>query len=349
MKLSILIPMYNAQQYIENCLNSLVSQDLSKSQYEIIVMDDGSTDNFPVIVKEYSNRYENIKLLCERNEGAYKTRNKLLKLAKGKYIYNIDADDYITHNSLGTILELAENTNVDMFSFKTRETSDLNIIETPTNLLRQEVILSDGYDFLKKHRDLRHEVWWYFVRRDLIESLDLKFSNNQYNADVLFTLELLVNAKQVAYFPVSIHRYVINDMSIMRKDTQEAKLKRIENIMSMVVDKSNFILNLNQSNSNNETELINNLKYRRDLFTFFTMIKMVQANFSVKKIKKEIQRLQNVEAYSISNFKDEKYDALKYKVLNFILNNKRILYSIVSFRNAFFNLTSLMINKKPIS
>jgi len=87
MKLSILIPMYNAQDYIGNCIDSLLHQNLSEDDYEIIVMDDGSSDNSVGIIEAYIKQHKNIRLYKESNSGAYSTRNKLLKLAKGNYIF----------------------------------------------------------------------------------------------------------------------------------------------------------------------------------------------------------------------------------------------------------------------
>jgi len=89
MKLSILIPVYNAERFIERCLNSLIIQDLDKNEYEIIIINDGSTDNSLEIVENYSKEHANVVFYSHENQGVVATRNKLLKHAKGTYIYFI--------------------------------------------------------------------------------------------------------------------------------------------------------------------------------------------------------------------------------------------------------------------
>ena len=114
MKLSILIPVYNAERFIERCLNSLIIQDLDKNEYEIIIINDGSTDNSLEIVENYSKEHANVVFYSHENQGVVATRNKLLKHAKGTYIYFLDADDYLAHNSFGVILEFALKNDIDI-------------------------------------------------------------------------------------------------------------------------------------------------------------------------------------------------------------------------------------------
>ena len=95
MNLSILIPMCNAERYIEKCLESLMFQSIAKDDYEVIVFDDGSSDSSLKVVKNFSKKYTNILIYTHANRGVVFTRNKLLKLAKGTYIYFVDADDFL--------------------------------------------------------------------------------------------------------------------------------------------------------------------------------------------------------------------------------------------------------------
>ena len=95
MKLSIIVPMYNAERYIDTCLNTLVKQDILDSEYEIIIINDGSTDNSVNIVKKYIQKHENINLISVKNGGQSRARNIGIENSKGKYLYFVDADDYI--------------------------------------------------------------------------------------------------------------------------------------------------------------------------------------------------------------------------------------------------------------
>ena len=94
-KFSIIIPNYNEEKYIKRCLESIFNQTINKSNYEVIVIDDGSTDNSIEIIKQY-----NVKLLNSNRLGAGGVRNKWINIAKGKYIILLDGDDYLYKNDV---------------------------------------------------------------------------------------------------------------------------------------------------------------------------------------------------------------------------------------------------------
>ncbi len=105
MFLSIIIPVYNGEQYISACLDSCLEQDIS--DYEIICINDGSVDNSLCILKEYSAKHPNIVLIDKENEGVSAARNDGLDASRGMYIMFVDADDLIQHNTLGLIKDTA--------------------------------------------------------------------------------------------------------------------------------------------------------------------------------------------------------------------------------------------------
>lgn len=103
-QLSIIIPMYNVEPYVERCLRSLEDQDIAKEDYEIICINDGSPDKCNVIVEGLQDEYRNIILINQSNQGVSRARNKGLDIASGKYIMFIDPDDYVLNNSIGTLI-----------------------------------------------------------------------------------------------------------------------------------------------------------------------------------------------------------------------------------------------------
>jgi glycosyltransferase involved in cell wall biosynthesis len=107
-KLSIVIPLYNMERFIEHCLDSLFKQDLPDSDFEIMVINDGSTDRSREIIERLQNDHTNLILISQENKGVSVARNKGISGAKGKYILFIDADDYLKHGSLRRIMQLAE-------------------------------------------------------------------------------------------------------------------------------------------------------------------------------------------------------------------------------------------------
>lgn len=114
-KISVIIPVYNVEKYLHECLNSVINQTLR--EIEIICINDGSTDNSLQILKEYMQKDPRIKLIDQHNQGLSCSRNNALKIAIGEYIVFIDSDDYIASNSLQTIYTQMCNYDLDMLSF----------------------------------------------------------------------------------------------------------------------------------------------------------------------------------------------------------------------------------------
>ncbi len=347
MKLSILIPMYNASAYIGNCLDSLLMQNLPQDDYEIIVMDDGSNDNSVAIVKGYQKINKNILLHQEPNSGAYSTRNKLLKLATGTYVYNLDADDYIVHNCLCDLLQFSEDKSIDIIGFKTKETKVLNLKEIEEPINNKDFEISSGPSFIEKHRKLRHEIWWYFIRRDFLLNNHMAFSKNEYNADVVFTLKALLRANKIAYLPISIHRYVQTQNSLMRSKDFEIISNRLKYMQMMIINKSKLINEVNKSEKFDAIVLIDNLTHRRDVFVFFNILNMIRNPFHHSHIKKKIEAYKQVEAYPIKNFIGKEYHSFLYRFLLYVVNKEELLFPIIKLKNLFFK-TNRSSNKTVI-
>ena len=125
MLFSIIIPVYNADKYIEKCIESIISQDRNK--FEIIVVDDGSTDNTGIICDKYSNKYSNIKVFHTENKGVSRARNLGLSEAIGDYILFVDADDWVTSDYIDVISKEIEG--VDLLFFSNNRVIDEKIIK----------------------------------------------------------------------------------------------------------------------------------------------------------------------------------------------------------------------------
>ena len=108
MKVSIIIPAYNTERYIKRCLNSTIKQTLDNSQYEIIVINDSSKDKTLGVIKKFLNKFNNFLIINNnKTQGPGISRNKGLRLSRGKYIFFLDSDDYIDQNAIKILYERA--------------------------------------------------------------------------------------------------------------------------------------------------------------------------------------------------------------------------------------------------
>mgnify|MGYP001006884620 CR=1 FL=1 len=104
--ISLIAPAYNVEKYIEACVHSCENQDLPRDSYEIIIVNDGSTDSTYSTIERLSGVYENIRIVTQKNQGLSVARNNGFKLARGKYVWFIDSDDCISSNCLGKCKEM---------------------------------------------------------------------------------------------------------------------------------------------------------------------------------------------------------------------------------------------------
>jgi glycosyltransferase involved in cell wall biosynthesis len=113
-RLSIIVPVYNVEPYLERCLRSLEDQDIPRDDYEIICINDGSTDNSREVIITIQSEFENIILIDQQNQGVSAARNKGMNISRGEYLMMVDPDDYLKSNALGERLDILTKINPDV-------------------------------------------------------------------------------------------------------------------------------------------------------------------------------------------------------------------------------------------
>jgi len=121
--------MYNSEKYIDQCLNSILNQNIPTKDYEILLFDDGSTDKSYAIAKKFTDDYSNLNIYQQKNQGVSIARNNGLQYAKGKYIYFVDSDDYIASGTLNQLVRYACTNNLDILEFANIRTKSRNFWE----------------------------------------------------------------------------------------------------------------------------------------------------------------------------------------------------------------------------
>ena len=189
---SIIVPVYNAENYLERCLDSLVSQSLQ--DIEIVCVNDGSTDNSFNILNSYAAKYPCLNVFHQENKGPGAARNTALENARGKYIVFCDADDSFEPDICQECSSLMEKTNVDIIIF------NVNIIEVDRiETIRRKsfgrgehipIVLPESEGMLNQSDFYRAAVnasiWGYFYTSELIKRFNIRFTNHRAGQDVLF-------------------------------------------------------------------------------------------------------------------------------------------------------------------
>lgn len=184
--LSIIIPVYNSKNYLKECLDSVVSNNLN--QVEILVINDGSDDGSAKIIKEYSNRYPQIIYYNRENRGVSSSRNFGLRKSKGEWIWFIDSDDIILTQTFKEICQLLVSTNLDVFLFQYREFED-----KVNYKIRKKVYLNNAKEKISRYDAMKSLInsnyatfpWNKIFKRTL-------FSNIEFPEDRNFTEDMAV-------------------------------------------------------------------------------------------------------------------------------------------------------------
>jgi glycosyltransferase involved in cell wall biosynthesis len=145
MQLSIIIPVYNVEAYVAKCLDSVFSQGMDSSLYEVIIINDGSPDNSKAIIESYLPKHSNLIFIDQENQGVSVARNKGLEIAKGNYIAFIDPDDTIEPNSLLPILNKAFELNIDLLYLDLKSYNEVGELLYVYEKVGEDDIVSDGF------------------------------------------------------------------------------------------------------------------------------------------------------------------------------------------------------------
>lgn len=215
--------MYNVESYIGRCLDSIFNQGMSENDYEIILINDGSTDGSLGIAQKYAYTHSQIHLIEQENRGQAAARNRGLALAKGKYVFFVDSDDILIPSSLMKIQEVIQdcnrlNENVDLITFRHIEgdysESNFNGIIS-SNEKAKNTKLHSGYQYIEEY-GYQNAPWWYIVRKDFLIRHDIKFEEGKFIEDAPFTTKVLVSANNIIKTDYIVYYYFYNAEGTMR-------------------------------------------------------------------------------------------------------------------------------------
>lgn len=203
--ISIIVPSYNAEKYIDKCIKALINQ--TKKELEFIIINDGSTDSTEDIIKSYNDK--RIKYFKNKNQGISKTRNFGIDKAKGKYIMFVDSDDYIEIDACKKLYDRIESTNSDVV------VSDFYIVKGDEK--EKFSINSFNDTSLKDTPKLLNIVntapWNKIYKRDLIIKNNIRFPENLKYEDAPFVLECLDKAGKISKLNLYTYDYIIHNNS----------------------------------------------------------------------------------------------------------------------------------------
>lgn len=262
--ISIIIPVYNAEKYLKRCIDSILSQSFKK--YEIILVNDGSTDNSLHICSSYAILYNNVLLVSQRNSGVSSARNKGLSHAMGEYVMFVDSDDYMLPGMCEMMVNKLESSNADCVICGTTET--WGGLWAPAEDVDYGDLPAFKKDFVKHLKtELLSPPWNKIYKRALItKNFDTSVS---FGEDLMFNLDYFNNCNKISFVTEApFYHEKANENSLVNR-VYLSRLSEIETVHSAVL---NFYDGM-------EPEV--NQKYIRDLLVYFRAI-VQNENYSTR-------------------------------------------------------------------
>lgn len=252
---SVIIPVYNVEKYLNHCLDSVIIQ--TYHDYEIICINDGSTDNCPVILNEYAEENDKIRIINQENKGLSAARNRGIKEAKGDYLFFLDSDDWIETNTLEVLEKQLVNNDYDVLCFKGKIYNEAEKIYIYDEDLDEEVL--GGWDYYNKYAlKLRNfhfvsSVLRLYKRQFLLEN-KLFFKEGIFHEDNLFTPIVCYNAKSIKIINQTLYAYRIRGGSI----TQKMDFKKLIDKITIANTLSSFFIPLSVIKKENIYKILAN-------------------------------------------------------------------------------------------
>lgn len=311
-KISFIVPVYNTGSYIEKCLDSIIEQTI-KEEIEIIIVNDGSTDNSEEIIKEYiikSDKQDIIKYYSKENTGIAQTRNYGLEKATGEYILFVDSDDYIEKDTIEKLKTYLDK-KIDMIKFKLQRVNKLgNVIEKVEGPDLEVMTGEEAFSKLYSKDILLDSPCLYLMKKELFTKNNFEFQR-RYHEDFGLIPLLILSAKTFVSTPYYLYFYVQVENSITRNEDYKKTLEKMEDViahydnMIKVIEKMELgkrakedikifytnaiILKLYEVHTKEQNEYIKEIKKRK-------MYKNIKAR-NLKQLLKKVILMINVKLY----------------------------------------------------
>ncbi|MFS0674969.1 glycosyltransferase family 2 protein [Ornithinibacillus sp. 179-J 7C1 HS] len=289
---SVIIPVYNVEHYIKECLDSVLKQ--TYNNIEVILIDDGSKDGSTEVLKEYAETNEIFKLYVQENAGQSASRNKGIELAKGKYVYFLDADDFILPETISNLVTRAETHELDIVLFAAEPfTEDENV-----KIFKWQYDLSKYYHSSKVYQKNEHlellqkgfnvSPCLYLIKKDVLINHNLRFKPGIQHEDELFSLKLYLNVNKAMYDPYFYYKRRYRSDSVMTTHQNKNMQRSFDSYWVVIKEMEKLLLNY--------TKPLERTLIKRRIGKLYSILAKSDLDASYKKVKlKEINELNHLE------------------------------------------------------
>lgn len=321
--LSIIIPAYNASIFLRETVDSIIKEIGDSKQVELIIVNDGSTDNTEQIIEQIEIENNNVIInhYSKKNGGLSDARNFGISKALGKYIWCFDSDDIIEKGSILKITTKLEEYDIDLLSFEMREKYyDSGKIEITNKENKPTGIILNGLEYLSNY-DIDYSACTFIVRKNILLNNNIFFLKGVLSEDYEFPLRIYKYCAKVTHLNEVFYNYIIREGSLSRRNTQEYYLFHHESMIKILQNLYNFI------------EQINDKDYTKALEKHITRIKLIaigtllKSNIPIKKKKEYFFKFKELYMFDLKSINSVR-KTFKQKIIVFLVMIQ-IYYSVM--------------------
>ena len=315
MLLSVIIPIYNAGRVLRRTIDSVLNQGLKDAEWELILVDDGSTDESLLICQEYCHRFPNlVKVITQKNSGVSAARNSGMSIARGQYLYFMDADDYLMPGGFRYLIDIFLQEDYDILAFYTETIPDFDENHLPQGNIKGNVVYEGyGIDYLRIN-------WQTFAvnqlfKRDFIQKNNITFEKMNYSEDLYFNLQVWTKNPKVKVVSSKIYRYIIYS-----GDHQATKNRDNEHLRRCINSHMKLFSYISELNTcfKEEHNSINMERLFQSVMRSF-MSRVLSSNLSTSEFKRIISKLSELGLIPMKNIKSKSTRIISLMIKNYYL------------------------------
>lgn len=244
-KYSFIVPVYNTEKYLKKCLDSLVNQ--TYKNFEIIVVNDGSTDKSSNIISKYQKKYKNIIVIDKENEGLSMARNRGVQKSSGKYIIFVDSDDYVSNKLLEEVDKKIDDSDILRFQIATEDEEYTKINEYHEESF-ESMCGYDAFKYLSSYHFVE-PAWCYVIRKNYYIENKFSFKKGVYHEDFGLIPYVIYKARKVKSIDFIGYYYIQRNGSIMNNNDYKKTVKKAFDMLEQYKTMRLFAKNINRKNN----------------------------------------------------------------------------------------------------
>ena len=326
--LTYIVPVYNTEHYLTKCLSSIVAQGLGDDEYEVLVVDDGSTDGSDAAVEAFASTHPQVRLFKQQNQGVSAARNHALDQARGRYVQFVDSDDYLEDGVMASLLHRAidERLDVLLFNYKSVDVQGTPVPSSKRGDQYSSTPVMTGVDYLSGHA-MTPYIWRFLIRRSFFDKGCAYLGDDKgwrfdtsliVCEDGALIARFMLAADRVAHDGTAAYCYVNRSDSAMHNTAVEHVRRRL---FSQVDAAATIAAAIQQQTRQKGTTGLASVAGLRNVYLFFAMTKALTTGC----VDDVLQRIRQAGLYPFPCVGPEaNYYGKKWKIIHTLMMHPRL-------------------------